>query len=124
MDLSLPALTDPPSADEVRLSLLRRAARSAVSHQHHDHPLQAHRAAVRPSGWWQALLRRNRTVRMWPLLDSPFDGLCVGDDDGFYLLVDGESPLAATTFPVEACTPHGMDRITEILFEMSKPARW
>jgi len=124
MDLSLPVPADFPSADAIRLSLLRRAARGAVSYQTHDYPHQALRVTVRPSGWWQALLRRTKTIRMWRLVDSPFDNLCLGEDDAFYLLVDGESPLAATAFPVEACTPHATDRITEILFDMCAPARW
>ncbi len=125
MDLSLPALTDPPSSDEVRLSLLRQTARKAVSHQLHDYPLQAHRATVRSTGWRKVLHRSHRTVRMWQLVDSPFDGLCVGEDIDFYQLVDVESPHEAKIFMVEdECTPHQIGRITEILFEMCAPARW
>lgn len=124
MDLSLPAPANFPSDDEVRISLLRRAARSAVSHQRHDYPHQALRVTVRPTGWWQVLLRRTTTTRMWPLLDSPFDGLCLGEDDVFYLLVGGAATPTATVFMIEACTPHDISRVIEILFDMCAPARW
>lgn len=127
MDLSLPAMSSAnvPSADEMRFTLLARAAKLAVSYQHHDNPHHALRVAVRPSGWRQVLqLRRSRSMKVWLMMDTPFDGLCLGEDRMFYMLKDDEPTLTVTFFEVSACTPHEVARITEVLFDMAAPARW
>lgn len=111
---------DVPSADTLRFTLLTRAADRAASFLHHDLWYQGMLLAVRPSGWRQAVLRRTSTVRMWPLADSPFDGLCIGEDHRFYMMHDDK----ATEFVIANCTPADITRITNILLDMAAPTAW
>jgi hypothetical protein len=122
----MPALSaNVPSESELRIKLLMTVASRAASYQHHENPLCALRVTVRPSGWRQALLRRSRSAHVWLMMDTPFDGLCLGEDRLLYML-DDDDPVAlpVTRFEITSCTLHDIDRVTEVLFEMCAPAIW
>lgn len=123
MDLSLPISSAKlPSLEEIRFKMLSQAADQAVSYQHHDNWYGAICVTVRPSGWWQALRRRTVWRRVWQMPESPFEGLCIGEDRKFYMLSEDERTPSATAFVIKSCTPEDIYHITLRLYDMAAPA--
>jgi len=124
LDLSFSTrLTDFPSAEVLRQKTLTLAAQRAVGRQLRENPNSGTRVAVRPSTWRQLLFWRVTFTRVWPVLDTPFAGLLVGENFKFYqMALEGRPDV--TVFETDACTPHDHDRIIEAVQEMARPTHW